>query len=75
MDGRTRRQQQLSSPGLHLFVLELERKVVATTYLNVILNPDALGIAVRSHRECRGRGVPARVRPRQMLHSTQINET
>jgi GNAT superfamily N-acetyltransferase len=28
----------LDSPGLHLFVLELNGKVVATTYLNVIPN-------------------------------------
>ncbi|MFF3867966.1 GNAT family N-acetyltransferase [Micromonospora sp. NPDC001898] len=30
--------QILGSPGLHLFVLELEGVVVATTYLNVIPN-------------------------------------
>ncbi|MFG2044554.1 GNAT family N-acetyltransferase [Dactylosporangium sp. NPDC048998] len=30
--------QILSSPGLHLFVLELDGVVVATTYLNVIPN-------------------------------------
>jgi len=30
--------QILSSPGLHLFVFEVERVVVATTYLNVIPN-------------------------------------
>ncbi|MFG1916648.1 GNAT family N-acetyltransferase [Micromonospora sp. NPDC048898] len=31
-------QQIVSSPGLHLFVLELDGIVVATTYLNVIPN-------------------------------------
>jgi GNAT superfamily N-acetyltransferase len=31
-------EQILSSPGLHLFVLELEGVVVATTYLNLIPN-------------------------------------
>jgi GNAT superfamily N-acetyltransferase len=31
-------EQILASPGLHLFVLELDRAVVATTYLNVIPN-------------------------------------
>ncbi|MFC4588507.1 GNAT family N-acetyltransferase [Sphaerisporangium corydalis] len=31
-------QQILGSPGLHLFVLELDDSVVATTYLNVIPN-------------------------------------
>ncbi|MEU7755141.1 GNAT family N-acetyltransferase [Micromonospora sp. NPDC049171] len=31
-------QQIVSSPGLHLFVLELDGTVVATTYLNVIPN-------------------------------------
>jgi GNAT superfamily N-acetyltransferase len=30
--------QILGSPGLHLFVLEIDRAVVATTYLNVIPN-------------------------------------
>jgi GNAT superfamily N-acetyltransferase len=30
--------QILGSPGLHLFVLELDESVVATTYLNVIPN-------------------------------------
>jgi GNAT superfamily N-acetyltransferase len=31
-------EQILASPGLHLFVLELDGAVVATTYLNVIPN-------------------------------------
>jgi predicted GNAT family N-acyltransferase len=31
-------EQILASPGLHLFVLELDGNVVATTYLNVIPN-------------------------------------
>ena len=31
-------QQILRSPGLHLFVLEVDDSVVATTYLNVIPN-------------------------------------
>ncbi len=31
-------EQILTTPGLHLFVLELDGEVVATTYLNVIPN-------------------------------------
>ena len=36
--GTTAFAQILASPGLHLFVLEIDRSVVATTYLNVIPN-------------------------------------
>jgi hypothetical protein len=40
-DGRSAKEtfeQIMASPGLHLFVLELDGAVVATTYLNVIPN-------------------------------------
>ena len=41
--------QILGSPGLHLFVLEVDGAVVATTYLNVIPKPDSFRVAVRGH--------------------------
>ncbi|MDQ0375497.1 GNAT family N-acetyltransferase [Cellulomonas humilata] len=56
-------QQILASPGLHLFVLEVDGAVVATTYLNVIPNltrqasPYAVVENVVVDERLRGRGL------------------
>ncbi|MFD0884690.1 GNAT family N-acetyltransferase [Streptosporangium algeriense] len=57
----------LESPGLHLFVLEVDGAVVATTYLNVIPNltrsasPYAVIENVVVDKELRGTGLGKRV--------------
>lgn len=60
-------QQILASPGLHLFVLEVDGAVVATTYLNVIPNltrgasPYAVVENVVVDERVRGRGLGKQV--------------
>jgi GNAT superfamily N-acetyltransferase len=56
-------EQILGSPGLHIFVLEFDGKIVATTYLNVVPNltraasPYAVIENVVVEESLRGRGV------------------
>ena len=70
--------QILASPGLHLFVLDIDGAVVATTYLNVIPNltrsasPYAVIENVVVEKRLRGAGLRRSWRPRARLRQRRV---